>query len=504
MGKKTSPLKMNAQQRDQLEAWVRAKTSPQRLVFRAQICLLAADGLSATAVAQKMNTTRPTVLLWKTRFEEQGPEALTRDAPRGPSPRRLAAAMTEAIVHTTLNSAPPDGSHWTTRALAKVLGVSNATVARVWKARGIRPPKKKGSKRAKEKPAGHRFAELAGVYVNPPVKALVVLVGQPASGHCWGIEALGFPLETPGRERWIPSGECGWSSGLPTVFALLESRAGHGVGSGDRSSELVRFLRSVDRQIPKALDLHVILDDAGLGVYPDAVRWADKRARVSLHVHPLGSPRKSPIEEVVQRLTGAPLSAADSNGVSELVSAVDQFTRIWHGNSKPFVWTRKLSPGHERPAMCKVMLETIRRLGALVAALVPLHPSRHQLIRTHEEVPMKWKEWLENIFAAAAFAEEGEHQTALRIANCPVPESKRAAKILSFLATTFAAAAFAEESCHEIASEILYGARGRASFLEEMGLRGVRVWYGTAPYEQSFAEAVGLVGVRLKLVTVRL
>jgi hypothetical protein len=150
------------------------------------------------------------------------------------------------------------------------------------------------------------------------------------------------------------------------------------------------------------------------------------------------------------------------------------------------------------------MLETIRKLGSIVAALVPLHSIDHQLIRTYEEFPMNWKEWLESMFAAAAFAEEGEHQTALRIANSPMPESKTAAKILSSLTTTFAAAAFAEENCHEIASEILHASPARASFLEKVGLRGVRVWYGTARYEESFVEAVGLVGVRLKLVTVRL
>jgi hypothetical protein len=121
-----------------------------------------------------------------------------------------------------------------------------------------------------------------------------------------------------------------------------------------------------------------------------------------------------------------------------------------------------------------------------------------------EEELMNWKQKLESWFAAVAFAEEGEHKTALDIAATPIPEPSESVKILPSFSATFAAVAFAEENCHDYAAEILFGVKRTNSFLDMIGLGNVRVWYGTAHVEESFAEAVGLVGARYRLMTIRL
>ncbi|MBI5251827.1 MAG: helix-turn-helix domain containing protein [Desulfomonile tiedjei] len=126
-----------------METWVRAKTIPQRVFFRARICLLAADGFSNAAIAQELHTCRPTVSLWKKRFEKQGPDGLTKDAPRGPSSKKMGEEKVRAIMEATLYMVPPDGDRWTTRTLAKAQGVSNATVARIWKANGFKPQRRR-------------------------------------------------------------------------------------------------------------------------------------------------------------------------------------------------------------------------------------------------------------------------------------------------------------------------------------------------------------------------
>jgi transposase len=143
MARKAIPLNMSRNQRQLLETWVRAKTIPQRVFFRARICLLAADGLPNTRIAQELNTCRPTVLLWRRRFEKNGPDGLTKDAPRGPSPKKIAYEKVRAIMHATLYTDPPQGDRWTTRTLAEAQGVSNATVARIWKAHGYKPQRKR-------------------------------------------------------------------------------------------------------------------------------------------------------------------------------------------------------------------------------------------------------------------------------------------------------------------------------------------------------------------------
>lgn len=130
---------MKAEERNQLESWIRAKTSSQLLAFRARICNLAADGLSNNEITKRLNTSRPTVLLWRNRFLDQGPKCLTINAKRGPSPRRLDQAKVRTIGEVTLHSTPPDATHWSTKTMAKAQGVCGSSVARIWKAHGLKP-----------------------------------------------------------------------------------------------------------------------------------------------------------------------------------------------------------------------------------------------------------------------------------------------------------------------------------------------------------------------------
>ncbi len=142
MWKPKTALPMSLSDRDTLEAWVRAGTTPQRLAQRARICLLAADGVSNNGIAKRLGVSRPTVILWRDRFSADGPISLTKDAPRGPSSKRLDAAKVAAIVEATLHARPPDAARWSTRSMARAHGVSRSTVARIWKAHGLQPHRK--------------------------------------------------------------------------------------------------------------------------------------------------------------------------------------------------------------------------------------------------------------------------------------------------------------------------------------------------------------------------
>jgi transposase len=132
-------LSMTEEQRKTLKAWAAAKTSPQRTVLRARICLLAAEGLSNRVIARALRTSRPTVVQWRKRFEEQGPRGLAEDASHGLSSRSLPAEKIKAIVEATLHTTPPDATHWSTRTMAQAMGVSNATISRIWDAHGLQP-----------------------------------------------------------------------------------------------------------------------------------------------------------------------------------------------------------------------------------------------------------------------------------------------------------------------------------------------------------------------------
>ena len=505
MGKKTRPLSLTEEQRNRLETWVRAKTTPQRVAFRAQICLLSAEGLSDTEIANRMNTSRPTVLVWKRRFEEEGPDSLAKDAPRGPSTRRLDDATRQAIVEATLNTSPADGRQWTTRTLADVVGVSNATVARIWNDLGIGPNKKKHRKRSRERSVQPRLFDLAGVYMNPPVKAVAIWVGSLLPVEPSRHTHLDISSRPSQANCSRPGDVEGCGSCLSAALCLLESMSqGYGYSDGEQNvNGLLDFLNRLDGEATEDSELHIFLEQTGHEIHSALDQWTSDRTFARGHTIEAGSFAQSIIQETVTRMTRAQLAPTSSRSVPCLVAAIDDFVRLG-ATEEPFLWIKAPSPAGEGASVCKAILETMKFVGTFIAGLTRHYSIHPQFAQMYEEEPMNWRQKLESWFAAAAFAEENEHETALKIAATPIPEERAVAGVLPSLTTAFAAIAFAEENCHEYASELMFGVRSRNSFLEAVGLSHVRVWRGTATAEETFARVVGLAGVRYRLVTIQL
>ncbi len=499
MGKHSSPLQMSSEDRLKLETWVRAKTSPQRVVFRAQICLLAADGCPAGEIAQRMHTSRPTVLLWKKRFDELGPCGLVKDAPRGPSPRRLDDATTRAILETTRNAAPTGGDHWTTRALAKVLGVSNATVARVWKAHGITPKKKKARKPPGPGPAAQRSSTLLGTYVSLPLKGFVVSIEHGPTkanrhGRTTEVGQGRHRLQVGARERTCTS--CAFSA-----LELLGLSAAGTRGANQIMGDFVRFLDRIEADAPDGKELHVILDYGGALPNPKKGRGLGTYGRLHLHAYPLGPLSVSSISAAATASAGAWLDLDSAGALSGLISAMSEFISAEGPAGRPFVWTMPKDSAPEKVNVCKVVLATIQRAGSLIINRMGLDLSPRPVVPAEDEVAAKWVEKIESWVAAAAFAEEGDHKTDLEAAAGPIPGNLGPVELFPFLNKVFAAAAFAEADCHEMAAAILGDANRWASFMEAVGPSRTRVWTGVAQFEDSFAEAVGLSAVRCRVLT---
>jgi len=184
MWKKADALIMIEEQRKTLEAWVRAKKTPQRIVLRSRICLLAAEGKSHNSIGNRLNTTRTTVLLWTKRFREQGFSGLSEDAPHGPSARRYDAEKVKTIVESTLHTTPLNSTHLSTRTMAKVQGVSHSTIQRIWDAHGLQPHRTKAFKLSTDKRFEEKLTDVVCVYLDPPDKGVVFCVDEkdPSTG----------------------------------------------------------------------------------------------------------------------------------------------------------------------------------------------------------------------------------------------------------------------------------------------------------------------------------
>jgi len=352
-------LSITEEERKTLKAWVGAKTSPQRTVLRARICLLAAEGFPNRVIAKTLKTSRPTVVQWRKRFEERGPQGLAEDAPHGLSSRALPAERVKAIVEATLHTTPPDATHWSTRTMAETMGVSNATVSRIWDAYGLQPHRVEGFKLSKDKRFVEKLTDVVGVYLNPPDKAVVLCVDEKSQVQALDRTQPGLPMK---------KGRCGTMThdykrnGTTCLFAALNVLEGKVIGScypRHRNIEFRKFLRKIDRETPKNLAIHMILDNYGTHNHPKVRTWLEKHPRFHCHFTPTSSSWLNLVERWFGEITRKRIRRGVFSSVSDLVFAIEEFIRVNNANPKPFVWTKKVDAILEKIARCKAVTVTL-------------------------------------------------------------------------------------------------------------------------------------------------
>ena len=359
MWKTADALIMTEDQRRTLEAWVRARKTPQRVVLRSHICLLATEGVSHNAIAKRLNSTRTTVLLWIKRFREQGLPGLSEDAPHGPSARRLDAEKVKAIVEATLHTTPKDSTHWSTRTMAKVQGVSRSTVQRIWNSHGLQPYRVETFKLSQDKRFVEKLTDVVGVYLNPPDKAVVLCVDEKTQVQALDRTQPGLPMK---------KGRCGTMThdykrnGTTCLFAAMNVLEGKVLGScypRHRHIEFLKFLRTIDREISSELDIHMILDNYGTHGHPNVKIWLEKHPRFKLHFTPTSSSWLNLIERWFGEITRKRIRRGIFRSVPQLIAAIEEYIRYHNEDPKPFVWTKRAEDIIEKVAHCKAVFETL-------------------------------------------------------------------------------------------------------------------------------------------------
>jgi len=359
MWKKVEPLMMTAEQRKTLEAWVRAGTTPQRTILRARICLLATKGMSNNAIADKLKTSRPTVIQWRSRFKEKGPNGIAEDEPHGPSPQALAPQKVKAIVEATLQTTPKNATHWSTRTMAQAQGVGKSTVQRIWDAHGLQPHRVNTFKLSRDKRFVEKLTDVVGVYLNPPDKALVLCVDEKSQIQALDRTQPCLPMK---------KGRCGTMTrdykrnGTTCLFAALNILAGKVIGScypRHRNIEFLKFLRKIDREISTELDIHMILDNYGTHNHHNVKAWLAKHRRFHRHFTPTSSSWLNLVERWFGEITRKRIRRGVFRSVPELVADIEDFIQANNENPKPFVWTKKVDEILEKVAYCKAVIGTL-------------------------------------------------------------------------------------------------------------------------------------------------
>jgi transposase len=332
-------IELTVGEREQLESWSRRPSSAQALALRSRIVLTAAEGLTNTEVAARLGIKRATAAKWRTRFAEDRLDGLT-DEPRPGQPRTITDAQVEEVIIKTLESTPRDATHWSTRSMAREVGLTQSAVHRIWKAFALSPHRQEAWKLSKDPQFVAKVRDVVGLYLNPPERAVVLCVDEKSQIQALDRTAPILPMLPGTPQRATHDYK---RSGTSSLYAALDITTGTVIGSlhaRHRAVEFKKFLQTIDRAVPDELDVHVVLDNSSTHKTPAIQKWLIAHPRFVVHFTPTSSSWLNLVERWFAELTTKKLRRAAHRSVRQLNTDIRAWITTWNENPRPYVWTK--------------------------------------------------------------------------------------------------------------------------------------------------------------------
>src|SRR5689334_5528937 len=311
------PIELTAEERAQLEAWERRRTSAQALALRSRIVLAAATGPNNSEIARELGIAVSSVRKWRNRFAEHRLDGLT-DEPRPGQPREIPDAKVEEVIVQTLETTPKDATHWSTRAMAAEVGLNQTAVHRIWKAFGLQPHRQDAWKLSRDPQFIAKVRDVVGLYLNPPERAVVLAVDEKSQIQALDRTRPILPLLPGVPERATHDYK---RHGTSSLYAALDITTGEVIGrlhSRHRAIEFKKFLQTIDRGVPVELDVHLVLDNSSTHKTPLIKRWLLAHPRFKLHFTPTSSSWLNLVERWFAELTTKKLKRSAHRNVHQL------------------------------------------------------------------------------------------------------------------------------------------------------------------------------------------
>jgi transposase len=337
------PLEVTDQQRAELERIARSSSLPHRAVLQANALLLSADGVAIYEVARQLHVASNSVRTWRRRFQEQGLEGVGVIAPGRGRKSWLEAGTVAEVVRVTLEELPDDGStHWSTRTLAKRLGIGKDTVARIWANHHLRPWRTDTFKVSSDPHFEDKLVDVVGLYLDPPERAVVFSFDEKTQVQALDRTQPLLPM-TKGRANTMTHDYK--RNGTTDLFAAMNVATGEVLYDTKRrhgGDEVLSFFKLIDLHVPKGLEIHVVLDNLSAHKAEPVNRWLahPKRQRWHLHFTPTSSSWLNLVEGWFSQLTERRLKKGTFSSVDELQEAIELWAEHWNDDPKPFVWKK--------------------------------------------------------------------------------------------------------------------------------------------------------------------
>ena len=336
-------IELDEQTDRELRVLSKRRRIESRLRQRALVVLLAAKGWQNKEIAVKAGLDRRQVALWRQRFLDGGIAALGKDAPRSGRPATVTAEMESRIVHTTLHDRPINATHWSTRTLAKHLGLGATTIRRVWRSNGLKPHLSRSFKLSRDPRFEDKLLDVVGLYLNPPEHALVLSCDVKSQIQALNRTQPGLPLKA-GRAGTVTHDYR--RHGTTTLFAALSTLDASVISMCQprhRHGEWLKFLRLIDRSTPKHLSLHLIVDNYATHSHPKVQEWLARHPRFVMHFTPTSASWLNRVERFFRDITDKRIRRDSFTSVAELELAIDLYVAHHNIAPKPFIWTARAS-----------------------------------------------------------------------------------------------------------------------------------------------------------------
>lgn len=341
METKYKKLKPTTLEQEELESWVRAGGTAQKLVLRARIILLNSSNLSALEISQELGISRPTIYKWVRRFGDKGIISL-KDAPRPGQPKKLSTNKIKQVLRLTVERVPKEASHWSQRLMAKYANITRWQVQQIWNEAGLKPHRIKGFKISNDPQFAEKVVDVVGLYRNPPVSAMVLSVDEKTQ-----IQALDRTQPMlPMRPGQLARRSYDYKrNGVTNLYAAFDIATGQVIGrvtKRHRAKEFLAFLRQIERTVPPKQDLHLILDNSATHKTEEIKKWLANRPRFHVHFTPTSASWLNAVESWFSSLERRSLYRGVFTNVKELRDEIHRYIKLHNENcAKPFQWTKE-------------------------------------------------------------------------------------------------------------------------------------------------------------------
>ena len=334
-------ISLDESTRKQLQQQARRRSVPVRVAVRSRIVLLAADGLQNLQIGAELKISVRMAALWRKRFLPQGVPGLLKDAPRPGRTPAISSAVVEQVIAKTTQTTPANATHWSTRLMAREVGISEASVRRLWRAHGLKPHRVETFKVSNDPSFAAKLEDIVGLYLNPPEHALVLSVDEKSQIQALDRTQPGLPMKK-GRGQTMTHDYK--RNGTTTLFAALNTATGEVYGlcqERHRHQEWLKFLRMIDQTVAAGKQVHIICDNYATHKHPKVQRWLARHRRFHVHFTPTSASWLNMIERFFRDLTDKRIRRGVFQDLEQLITAIGEYSDRHNESPKPFIWSAK-------------------------------------------------------------------------------------------------------------------------------------------------------------------